>query len=145
MHFGQRAVRCETFDGRDLLAGDRVEWEVTDGPEEWVGTRIAFDLKRVMQTDYRIDDFQQTYFVIPSFEELLRASLRNVPLAEDTGDAERWIAQRLERHRNPPSLNETHRADGSWLQIAERRTEDGGTNWSNIQSVAITSTTVPRR
>jgi phenylalanine-4-hydroxylase len=37
--------------------------------------RIAFDLKRVMQTDYRIDDFQQTYFVIPSFEELLRITV----------------------------------------------------------------------
>lgn len=34
--------------------------------------RIRFDLERVMRTDYRIDDFQQNYFVIPSFEELLR-------------------------------------------------------------------------
>jgi phenylalanine-4-hydroxylase len=37
--------------------------------------RIGFDLKRVMRTDYRIDDFQQNYFVIPSFEELLRATV----------------------------------------------------------------------
>ncbi len=36
--------------------------------------RIAFDLKRVMRTDYRIDDFQQSYFVIPSFEVLLKAT-----------------------------------------------------------------------
>jgi phenylalanine-4-hydroxylase len=36
--------------------------------------RIAFDLERVMRTEYRIDDFQQNYFVIPSFEELLRAT-----------------------------------------------------------------------
>jgi len=33
--------------------------------------RIAFDLHRVMRTDYIIDDFQQTYFVIDSFEQLL--------------------------------------------------------------------------
>ena len=25
---------------------ERVAWEVTDGPEEWVGTRISFDLKQ---------------------------------------------------------------------------------------------------
>ncbi|AQR75845.1 phenylalanine 4-monooxygenase [Sphingomonas sp. LM7] len=37
--------------------------------------RIGFDLKRVMRTDYRIDDFQQNYFVIPSFDELLRTTL----------------------------------------------------------------------
>jgi len=34
--------------------------------------RVAFDLVRVMRTRYRIDDFQQTYFVIESFEQLLR-------------------------------------------------------------------------
>ncbi len=33
--------------------------------------RVAFDLLRVMRTRYRIDDFQQTYFVIESFEQLL--------------------------------------------------------------------------
>lgn len=33
--------------------------------------RVAFDLERVMRTDYLIDNFQQTYFVIDSFEALL--------------------------------------------------------------------------
>lgn len=33
--------------------------------------RVAFDVLRVMRTRYRIDDFQQTYFVIESFEQLL--------------------------------------------------------------------------
>jgi len=35
--------------------------------------RIAFNLERVLRTDYLIDDFQQTYFVIDSFEQLFRA------------------------------------------------------------------------
>lgn len=35
--------------------------------------RVAFDLERVMRTKYIIDDFQQTYFVIDSFERLLAA------------------------------------------------------------------------
>jgi phenylalanine-4-hydroxylase len=35
--------------------------------------RVAFDLERVMRTKYIIDDFQQTYFVIDSFERLLDA------------------------------------------------------------------------
>ncbi len=37
--------------------------------------RIAFDLARVMRTEYRIDDFQQNYFVIPSFDDLLRVTV----------------------------------------------------------------------
>lgn len=35
--------------------------------------RVGFDLERVMRTDYRIDDFQQTYFVLDSFEQLFDA------------------------------------------------------------------------
>jgi len=37
--------------------------------------RLGFDLRRVMRTRYRIDDFQQTYFVIPSLDALLEATL----------------------------------------------------------------------
>jgi phenylalanine-4-hydroxylase len=37
--------------------------------------RIAFDMERVMRTKYRIDDYQQAYFVIDSFEQLLHATL----------------------------------------------------------------------
>ena len=36
--------------------------------------RLHFDLERVMHTDYRIDDFQQVYFAINNFEELLKAT-----------------------------------------------------------------------
>jgi phenylalanine-4-hydroxylase len=35
--------------------------------------RIAFELERVMLTNYLIDDFQQTYFVIDDFEQLFHA------------------------------------------------------------------------
>ncbi len=47
--------------------------------------RIGFDLKRVMRTEYRIDDFQQNYFVIPSFDELLRVTVETdfAPLYEE--------------------------------------------------------------
>ena len=36
--------------------------------------RVAFDLERVMRTDYRIDTYQRMYFVIDSFEQLFEAS-----------------------------------------------------------------------
>ena len=32
--------------------------------------RIAFDLERVMRTHYRIDEFQESYFVLPSIDTL---------------------------------------------------------------------------
>ena len=36
--------------------------------------RIAFDMQRILQTRYRIDTFQKTYFVIDSFETLFAAT-----------------------------------------------------------------------
>ena len=38
-----------------------------------------------MRTEYRIDDFQQNYFVIPSFDELLRVTVDTdfAPLYEE--------------------------------------------------------------
>ena len=36
--------------------------------------RIKFDLLRVMQSNYKIDSFQETYFVIDSFKELFDAT-----------------------------------------------------------------------
>jgi phenylalanine-4-hydroxylase len=47
--------------------------------------RIAFDLERVMRTKYIIDDFQQTYFVIDSFQSLLDECYR------DFGPIYAWI------------------------------------------------------
>ena len=51
--------------------------------------RRLFDLERIMRTDYRIDRYQDTYFVIDSFEQLMRetapdftpvyARIRNAP------------------------------------------------------------------
>lgn len=51
--------------------------------------RIGFDLKRVMRTKYRIDDYQQTYFVIDSFEDLLRQTIETdfAPLYQELEQA----------------------------------------------------------
>ena len=45
--------------------------------EDGSPNRIAFDLERVMRTPYRIDDFQQVYFVIPALDELLELTQRD--------------------------------------------------------------------
>ena len=39
--------------------------------------RLGFELERVMRTLYRIDDFQQVYFVIDSLEQLKRDTLQD--------------------------------------------------------------------
>ncbi len=45
--------------------------------------RVIFDLERVMRTDYRIDDFQETYFVLDNLDDLLGlAKIDFAPLYE---------------------------------------------------------------
>ena len=57
--------------------------------------RIGFDLERVMRTPYRIDDFQQAYFVIDSIQTLQEVTLQDfapiydrLAMASDIGIAE---------------------------------------------------------
>ena len=40
--------------------------------EDTSPNRVRFDLERVMRTHYRIDDFQETYFVLDHLDDLLR-------------------------------------------------------------------------
>jgi phenylalanine-4-hydroxylase len=64
--------------------------------------RLGFDLERVMRTPYRIDDFQQVYFVIPSIQTLQEVTLRdfgqiyqNLTGAGDIGIAEITLDDRI--------------------------------------------------
>lgn len=45
--------------------------------ESAIPHRVGFDLGRVLQTNYMVDAFQKTYFVIESFEQLFAASYQD--------------------------------------------------------------------
>ena len=56
-------------------------------PESPVPDRIGFDLLRIMRTEYRIDDFPASYFVIDDFEQLfLRDGSRFEQSSHETVD-----------------------------------------------------------
>jgi phenylalanine-4-hydroxylase len=53
--------------------------------------RIAFSLERVMRTKYRIDDFQESYFVIDSFDQLFQETYRDfAPVYERLKTGPTW-------------------------------------------------------
>jgi phenylalanine-4-hydroxylase len=81
--------------------------------------RVAFDLQRVMRTKYAIDDFQQTYFVIDSFEKLLEACYQDFgPVYERIGTAS---------NIEPDALIEGDEVltTGTLANFKERRTRPG--------------------
>jgi phenylalanine-4-hydroxylase len=59
-----------TYGAGILSSGGEVRYAIEDARPR----RIWFDLERIMRTAYRIDRFQDTYFVIGSFRELFDAT-----------------------------------------------------------------------
>ena len=57
--------------------------------EDPAPNRLGFDLRRLMRTQYRIDAYQQSYWVIDSFEDLLRQTLETdfAPVYAELQDA----------------------------------------------------------
>jgi adenylate cyclase len=60
------------------------------------------------------------------YETILRTAVEMGLLPVSPESREAWIAERRDRHRIPKSTFEQQRADGTWLKISERHTEDGG-------------------
>jgi class 3 adenylate cyclase/PAS domain-containing protein len=61
------------------------------------------------------------------FEAIIRRAAMGGFVADASEDAERWIAARLERHHNPGEPHLQRYANGRWVRVSERPTQDGGT------------------
>ncbi|HWW88636.1 MAG TPA: PAS-domain containing protein, partial [Vicinamibacterales bacterium] len=61
-----------------------------------------------------------------SFETILRSAAASGEIRDAEGRIEAWVAERLARHRDPKGTHVQHRSDGRWIQIDERKTDDGG-------------------
>ncbi len=87
-------------------------------------TLVIFNRRyRDMHRTGSIDVVQQGV----SFESILRHSAASGEIRDAEEDAEAWVAQRLARHRNPKGTHVQRRSDGRWIQVSERKTDDGGT------------------
>lgn len=72
--------------------------------------RIGFDLERVMRTHYRIDDFQEVYFVLNSLDDLLDlAAIDFAPMYQRVG-----ALPELQPGDVLPSDRVLHRGDGRY-------------------------------
>ena len=62
-----------------------------------------------------------------TFETIIRRSAERGFIKDAEGRVEEWVAERLRRHRDPGEPQVQLRANGRWIMISERRTDDGGT------------------
>jgi class 3 adenylate cyclase/phosphoglycerate-specific signal transduction histidine kinase len=62
-----------------------------------------------------------------TFTEIVRRAAENGYIRDAKGRIEEWLEQRMAQHRDPGDPHVHQRADGRWILVSERRTEDGGT------------------
>src|SRR6516165_12603533 len=74
-----------------------------------------------------------------SFETILRNAVAGGEIRDAEGRADAWVTERLARHRDPKGTHVQRRADGRWIQINERKTDDGGTvaTYTDITDVKL--------
>jgi len=61
-----------------------------------------------------------------TYEEIIRGAVERGLIEDAKGHSARWLRQRLAQHRNPTAPLLERLADGTWLQITERRISSGG-------------------
>ena len=60
------------------------------------------------------------------FESIVRRTAERGDIPAAMGNVEPWMRWRLDMHRDPVSPYIQYRSSGEWLQINERKTDDGG-------------------
>jgi signal transduction histidine kinase/CheY-like chemotaxis protein len=114
----------------DKLRRDQVQMqEAIEALSEGFALFDADDRLGVCNTQYRRMYEGIDIPVVPgtSFEEIARALARTgvIPL-NGPEEVEKWVAQRVAKHRNPGAPYEHRNASGVWLNISETRTSEGG-------------------
>jgi adenylate cyclase len=62
-----------------------------------------------------------------AYEKVVRRAAEHGLIEDAKGRIDEWVSERLAKHRNPSGPHVQRRSDGTWIQVNERRTEDGGT------------------
>ncbi len=60
------------------------------------------------------------------YEDLMRAQVQSGFIPDALDDPDKWVRDRVRRHRDGNTMLTRHYADGRWIKIVERRTSDGG-------------------
>jgi signal transduction histidine kinase/DNA-binding response OmpR family regulator/PAS domain-containing protein len=61
------------------------------------------------------------------FEQMVNTVAERGIVADAVARPQEWVEERIARHRNPSGPFLQPQKDGGWIQISERKTQDGGT------------------
>jgi serine phosphatase RsbU (regulator of sigma subunit)/HAMP domain-containing protein len=126
---GQMAQAIDVF-RRNIIDKHAVEQTLAEAIEaitEGFSLYDAEDRLVVCNSHYREMFAYGPDTVMPGtrFEHIVGSAVGRGVIKE-AGDGQAWLAERLERHRNPAGPHVQHRSDGRWVRVSERLTAAGG-------------------
>jgi class 3 adenylate cyclase/methyl-accepting chemotaxis protein len=129
--FRDTAVEVEATNLREIAEARRRLTDAIESISEGFSLYDAEDKLVICNSRYHEQLYPGMSDVVKpgaSFEEIIRAAVDRGLIDEvsDFDSTDAWVENRLERHRNPSGSFIQRRDVGQWLQISERRTEDGG-------------------
>jgi adenylate cyclase len=111
----------------DRRAMEQTLSEAIEAISEGFSLYDAEDKIAVCNTRYRdMFSYGETTMIGTSFESVVSNAVERGLIPEAKSDPQRWLAERLARHRNPGNPHTQHRADGRWVRVSERKTANGG-------------------
>ena len=129
--FRDTAVEVEATNLREIAEARRRLTDAIESISEGFSLYDAEDKLVICNSRYHEQLYPGMSEVVKrgtSFETVIRAAVER-DLVDEVSDFESvddWVENRLERHRNPSGSFVQRRGKQQWLQISERRTEDGG-------------------
>ena len=116
---------------QDITQRKRAEQRLLDAIET-ISDGFAFydsDERLVLANSRYVTNEKMCPAIFPGarFETFIRHDVELGLIPASKGREEEWIAERLEHFRDPTGILEQRQSDGRWMQISERKTDDGGT------------------
>ncbi len=114
------------------IALQQVERRLTDAIESISEGFVLYDAEdKLLLCNSTYSELLYPGLAAPSpgtpYEAIIRSAVQRGTIEEAGGRVEEWVAERLAKHRNPAGPHIQRRSDGLWVQINERKTDDGGT------------------
>ena len=100
-----------------------------EGLAEGIAIFDAEDRLVLCNERYRVISGPRADMLVPGvrFEDVLRRGLELGMISIAAGQEERWLQERMADHNRTGGAFELRLLDGSWIQVLEQRTRDGGT------------------
>jgi len=128
--FRDTAVEVEEKNLREIAVARQRLVDAVESISEGFALYDKDDLLVLSNSRYRELLHPDKENIFPSgtpFAKIIRAAAERGLVSEAEGRIDEWVAHRLAQHHNPTGPHVQRRDKDLWIQISERKTEDGGT------------------